>query len=665
MKALLLSLFAFVTCFSMNAQNSFSDDFESYTLGSLLGAQSSNWVTWSGSGGGSDDIAVSNTDAHSGSQSIYFTSTSATGGPEDVVLPFGAIRTNGSFEFTSWFKMPTGKGGYFNFQGNQSMGNLYALNTFFNTDGSMDIQSSQKVVLTTTFPQGTWFEYKLIADLNTNSWELFIDNVSKGTFQLNDFTIYAIDYYATGTTNAFWVDDVSYAYTPYTMPAVNAAVAVVDVDNGLVSQERIPEVTVRNLGTSVITSFDISYTANGTTQIQSFSGLNIASGDAFEATLNNSFVLASGVNVVSATVANVNGVGTDGDPADDSKSFELTPIVPGANKIVVAEEATGTWCGWCPRGAVMLDNMTKNFHGFFQGIAVHNGDPMTISTYDGHLPGVTGYPSALTDRGDAKDPTYIEQDFMDRIILTPVAKLTNGAELQNSTLNVSVSTEFTAAASGDYKLACVILEDSVTGTASGYAQSNYYSGGGNGPMGGYESLPNPVPASQMQYDHVAREIQPSFEGMSNAYGTTMNSGDVFIHNFSFDISAWNQDKLHIVSLLMAPDGTVENAGTATVSEAMDNGYVLSNEGLDAVASRFLVYPNPAKDEMKLQVNAKTGFEANILITDVTGRVIMANDREFSAGTNILPIKLDGLASGSYLILISLDDQIETLTFTKE
>ena len=60
-------------------------------------------------------------------------------------------------------------------------------------------------------------------------------------------------------------------------------------------------------------------------------------------------------------------------------------------------------------------------------------------------------------------------------------------------------------------MAVVIVEDSVRGTASGYAQANYYSGGGNGPMGGYENLPSTIPASQMTYNHVARVLAGGFK----------------------------------------------------------------------------------------------------------------------------------------------------------
>ena len=68
---------------------------------------------------------------------------------------------------------------------------------------------------------------------------------------------------------------------------------------------------------------------------------------------------------------------------------------------------------------------------------------------------------------------------------------------------------------------------------SGYNQSNAYAGGGNGVMGGFETLPSSVPAAQMVYDHVARVIAPSFTGYANSFPAVVNSGESHTINFSF------------------------------------------------------------------------------------------------------------------------------------
>ena len=45
---------------------------------------------------------------------------------------------------------------------------------------------------------------------------------------------------------------------------------------------------------------------------------------------------------------------------------------------IVAEEGTGTWCGYCVRGIVALEEMNKKYPDNFIGIAIHSGDPMAV-----------------------------------------------------------------------------------------------------------------------------------------------------------------------------------------------------------------------------------------------------------------------------------------------
>ena len=81
----------------------FSDDFESYSVGSYLGTSSADWTTWSGTEGGAEDVTINNNNASSGNQSIYFSSTAANGGPADVVLPFDQVYNSGNFSFEANF----------------------------------------------------------------------------------------------------------------------------------------------------------------------------------------------------------------------------------------------------------------------------------------------------------------------------------------------------------------------------------------------------------------------------------------------------------------------------------------------------------------------------------------------------------------------------------
>ena len=115
-----LSLMLFISVAFINAQSSFSDDFESYSVGDKVGTVSSEWTTWSGATGGNEDATVTDNQASSGSNSIYFGSTSANGGPQDVVLPFGGKLESGLFTFSIKVYVDNGGGAYYNFQGEET-----------------------------------------------------------------------------------------------------------------------------------------------------------------------------------------------------------------------------------------------------------------------------------------------------------------------------------------------------------------------------------------------------------------------------------------------------------------------------------------------------------------------------------------------------------------
>lgn len=667
MKKFLLAALALCAFTGAHSQVSFTDNFDSYTVGAPLGPQSPTWTTWSGIQGGADDNNVINTDAHSGTNSIYFSSTATTGGPADIVLPLGGLHNKGSFNYSHWMKIATGKKAYFNFQGTNTMGQIYTMNYFFDGTGKLTIDDATKVTFTGTYPQGAWFEFKLQANLNINEWNVLINGTSQGKFQNGTFQIANIDYYSSDNNNSFWIDDVSYDHTPYVMPATNGAMAIVGIDNGIVTQARSATVTVRNLGTNPINSFDIALNANGTITNQSVTGVNIASGASYVVNLTSTVTLITGLNTFTAKIQNVNGTMADNDATDDSKTITFTPIVAGSDKLVVGEEATGTWCQWCPRGAVGLRNMDAKYYGFFQGIAIHNNDPMTVPVYDSGLgTKISGYPSALVDRLPKIDPSAFEADFFTRVVVTPVAKLLNGANYNAATgqLDVSLKTTFKSNASGNYRVLCVLVEDSVKGTGAGWSQSNAYAGGGNGVMGGFETLPNPVPAAQMVYDHVARAIAPDFFGIPNAYPASVTGGSVYYHNFWFNISAWNKSKMHIVGMIIAPDGKIENASTSTIDQAVANGFVLGTNSVATKPNVISLYPNPGKDETTILINLQKEAKAIINICDMNGKTVMQQNSNLVSGSNKIPVSLIGLASGNYFVNAIIDGEVYSLQLTK-
>jgi len=668
MKKTYLLFISLIISSSIFSQNVFCDDFESYAVGSYVGTQSSYWTTWSGATGGAEDAMVTDAYASSGSNSIGFSST-GTGGPQDVVLDFGQLYNSGIFTLESNFYIMANKNAYFNIQGSQTIGSIWALNV--NMDNGQVVIDDGAQQASGAYTAETWFNLKIEANLTLGVWKAYIDNSIIGTWNNATNAVASVDLYPIQNSD-FYIDDICFGHQTYTLPNLNAMVAGLDMGGTIAGQTVTPTITIVNAGQTTITDASVTLEYNGSTTPQSISGVSIASTGSYDIVLP-SVNLTAGSSTVLAYLTSVNG-GVDDDSSDDTLSQTINPIVPAAGKMVISEEATGTWCQWCPRGAVYMDLFDASYDGFWVGVAVHNGDPMTDATYDtgfGNL--ISGYPSATVDRGNDVDPSQMTTEFLSRLQTAPVATMVNGAtwDAATRTLNVSVTSTFTNSANNNYKIACVLTEDNVTGTTSGYNQSNAYAGGGNGVMGGFELLPSPVPAAQMVYNHVARTISPSFDGEPNSFPATVNSGEVHTLNFSYTLPAeWDENEIHIVGLLIDPQGRVDNASKASINEAVTNGFVdvgtsSINQMLTQPDEMIKIFPNPANNQINIQYNLKEKSNISIKLKDISGKEISSNYFVENLGLYESNVSLQNLNSGIYYFEFIINNTLKVIKFIKE
>lgn len=672
MKKITLSGLMFVALASQ--AQTFSDNFDSYTAGQYLGPQSGgNWTTWSNAPGTAEDVYVSDVDAASAPNSLYFSTSVQNGGPTDLVHNFGVLNT-GQFTMNLNMFVESGKAGYFNLQKNATIGQVWAMDANFNDDGSLSIVNTTGLNFAASYPQAQWFNFRIDIDFNTNNWEIFIDNVSVGSFANSENQIASIDIFPVDQnapySAGYYIDDFEYTITPYVLPNLNAGVTYGNIIEGTIAGNvATPKFKVRNLGTSAITSFDMTIDYNGNQLNESFSGLNIASLAEQEFTLGSSFTQIAGANAMTFTVSNVNNNGQDDDMNDDAYQFILDPIVPAAGKVVVGEEGTGTWCGWCPRGTVWMDRYSNSYGPFWAGIAVHNGDPMTVEAYDTPFSAlIGGYPSSLVDRGTDVDPSSMSADFYDRLQTAPSALMTNGAIWNSGTreLLVSVTAEFTIPGTDSYKMLCVITEDSVSGTGSGWSQSNYYSSTSqnvdliddNGVN--WKTLPNPVPAAQMNYNHVARAITPSFEGDNTCFPASINVGDSVKVNYRFTLPAdWDENNIHIIGILVNPNGRFDNAGKTTVTEAVANGFIEAcNVSIGEITSQLddvlRVYPNPAVSSTTIEINLDNTAEVELKLYDLSGKEVAGRSYGMISGSSTVELNTSNFEAGIYLVELTVD-----------
>ena len=672
MNKFLLTSLAILVSFNLFSQQ-FCDDFESYVSGDPIAETSSNWNSW-----GelippgltipfTDDAFVTDLYSNSGSFSLAFNANPAAAGPEDVVISLsnsGAPTPYiaGVCTFTHNLYITTGA--YYNLQAENIPGVTWALDVTFDAMGGVNYASSGSAqsYLMSTYPLNQWFENKLVIDLSTNTWEVFHDGISQGTFSTIVNQIATVDYYPT-IGQEFYVDDVCIDYTAPQLDSLNGQILSSAALGGLAGQDRYPSVVVRNFGVNNINSFDVTYDYNGIQITENISGLTLSSMSQHTVDFNNFITLSSATNA-QVYISNING-GQTQSTSDDTLAINLNIVVPATGKLVVGEEATGTWCGWCPRGAVALNFMDQDYEGYWQGIAVHNGDLMTDATYDNGIAGyISGYPSGIVDRGTVIDPSAFNDDFLQRIIIPPHARLDNGAVIDGTTLKVSIDIDFLLPVNGTWRMACTIVEDSVTGTGPQYYQANYYSGGSSlVDVDGtdWNAKPSNVPDYLMVYRHVARAISPSFLGdalPNNSY----NTGDDETVCFEFDIYPnWDLDKIHIVGMLFDAQGKTDNASSSSIADAVTEGYSNSCSGASETIylsgpDKLIVYPNPVSNNLYVN-NIPNNIEF-INIINIEGKEVLKTKAANS-------IDISSLSKGIYVIKFNGSDFVETRNFVVE
>lgn len=82
------------------------------------------------------------------------------------------------------------------------------------------------------------------------------------------------------------------------------------------------------------------------------------------------------------------------------------------------------------------------------------------------------------------------------------------------------------------------------------------------------------------------------------------------------------------------------------------------EEVEGVLLQTLVYPNPAKDVLNLEMSVLQSTKANISVVDLLGReVIRLGEVNLQNGKNLIPIEVSELNNGTYVIRIVSDDGI--------
>lgn len=246
-----------------------------------------------------------------------------------------------------------------------------------------------------------------------------------------------------------------------------------------------------------------------------------------------------------------------------------------AQKNVLIEEATGTWCTYCPSGIYYLDSL-QNAYDNVIAIAIHASwptqpDPMAYQEYFEKTK-LSQAPSANIGRRYLdKNTTEWFDAVQEEVKQQPKATVDVTTEFDETTRILTATVTVTALENmeGVYTVGGVVVEDAVTGTSALYDQANIYATLWS-EMGGFENMPDPIPYYRMAYDHVARKMLGGYEG-EGGFPANLAKDQTYTHTFTDTIpECYDHNYIKVVGILLNESGSVDNAGISAYVNGKTN-----------------------------------------------------------------------------------------------
>ena len=337
------------------------------------------------------------------------------------------------------------------------------------------------------------------------------------------------------------------------LPLHNIAISDLFIPEFVAADKEFPtDFYVTNKGVEPIENVTISMSTNGKVFAEGTAVADkpIPSGEGAWMTATDLKCTEQGTNMeIVASVTKVNG-----QLPTISGSNETTGIMSCSDisyeKNVVFEEFTGTWCGYCPRGIVGIEYMMEHYaNDGFIAVAGHYNDEMQSSSYVGVVNRFSNgsYPSAVADRTYYFDPSAstLEEYFLYLKQYPSFANIDIDLAFDSSqnAISVNATTEFALDIEGaNYGLCFVLCQNNV----GPYAQTNYFSGGVYGELGGWEKYGSYV---SWIYNEVARVCVGPF-GLDNSIPSLIEKGTKYNYSANLNANSEVLDDYYVVAMII-------------------------------------------------------------------------------------------------------------------
>ncbi|MDE6717963.1 MAG: hypothetical protein K2J70_07215 [Muribaculaceae bacterium] len=291
-------------------------------------------------------------------------------------------------------------------------------------------------------------------------------------------------------------------------------------------------------------------------------------------------------------VTKVNGEDNTCEENTLTSSIQCYDPSRGFKRVHLIEEGTGTWCGFCPLGIVMMEYVGEKYPDFFARVAIHanqggTSDPMYQPSTSSWISNYAqGFPCGRIDRvteiealsyADYKRMVKEMDDFVKRNRTIP--SLIGFTDINYSidekgkmSVDTKVKCAFDMPNDNRYRIGYYLTQDSV----GPFRQTNYYANGQYGACDGWETLGRSV---QIKYNEVCRLASGGAFGFTNSLPATFKQGEEYTHSTSLSVTNVNSAACKLIAYIYdAQTGEISNAKVVDVV----NSYYIS--GVESVSA---------------------------------------------------------------------------------
>ncbi len=409
-----------------------------------------------------------------------------------------------------------------------------------------------------------------------------------------------------------------------TLENIDLELSSIDTDPYSVSGMVDISGTVKNLGASPITSFDVAYTVDGNaSEVYSVSGVNITTGTTASFTHNVPADLNTlGEHSVSVDITNVNA-GDETILENNTLSTTIYSVQEWVQRKMLYELF---------QAPTNLESRAANI--FLNEFVANNEDKATLIKYPMNIPdagdpyyteevgvrndfygGITTIPT-LKLNGSTFNTFDMSQGLLEEMALGSFFKIEGTATYSGNSIQVDVDVTSVLPLEGDLVAQIVVLEKTTTENTGTNEQTEFHN-------------------VMMKFaDSPAGNALNNFEaGSPQHISATANLEGSFVEEIEDTrVLVWIQDN--------------------TTKEVYQSAYIdVPSAIVCAEGGAFTVYPNPTNSKIQLE-NVEN---SEIVISNLLGEEVY---RTFASG-NTLSIDLSDLKSGNYIVKMTQGQTVKT------